>query len=130
MIQDATLSFPDDRGKLHVGPFHDRHLQALSPRVFNMKSPNRATVSNLRDLPNVGEATATDFAVLGISHPQQLIDADGIALYHSLCEKTGVTHDPCMADVFMSTVDFMNGGDPQPWWAFTARRKARLLEDH
>jgi len=84
---------------------------------------DRQRVHGLTDLPNVGPATAKDFERLGIRSPQQLAGADPVALYRQLCEVTGVHHDPCTLDVFMAAVDFMNGGQPQSWWAFTERRK-------
>jgi hypothetical protein len=49
-------------------------------------------------------------------------------MYWDLCEKTGIRHDPCMLDVFMSVTSFMNGDEPRPWWKFTASRK-ELLRD-
>ncbi|MFC2407206.1 MAG: MazG nucleotide pyrophosphohydrolase domain-containing protein, partial [Cardiobacterium sp.] len=30
-----------------------------------------------------------------------------------------------LGDVLLSLVDFIQGGAAQPWWAFTAERKAR-----
>jgi len=36
----------------------------------------------------------------------------------------GCRHDPCVIDVFISVTSFMNGSDPEPWWAFTAERKS------
>jgi pathogenicity locus Cdd1 protein len=44
-------------------------------------------------------------------------------LYNELCRATGKKHDPCLIDVFLSVVDFMNGGDAKPWWKHTANRK-------
>ena len=40
-----------------------------------------------------------------------------------LCAATGKRHDPCVIDVFMSAVHFMDGGEPLPWWSFTQERK-------
>ena len=53
------------------------------------------------------------------------MDCDAYALYRELCRRDGVRHDPCVLDVLLSLVDFMQGGAAQPWWAFTAERKAR-----
>jgi hypothetical protein len=47
-------------------------------------------------------------------------------MYDDLCRITGQKHDPCVIDVFLSIVDFINGGEPQDWWKFTAQRKAYL----
>ncbi|MCB9091427.1 MAG: helix-hairpin-helix domain-containing protein [Halobacteriovoraceae bacterium] len=80
----------------------------------------------LEQIPNVGKAVASDLHILGITEPEQLRGKDGIALYRELNRLTGVCHDPCMADTLMAIVDFMNGGKPQPWWKFTAKRKKIL----
>ena len=88
-----------------------------------MKNPNRKTVSKLTDLPNIGKAMAADLKLIGIDHPQKLIGKDPFKLYVNLCRKTGTKQDPCVLDVFMSVVHFMNGGKPLPWWSFTAKRK-------
>jgi len=45
-----------------------------------------------------------------------------------LCGKTGVRHDPCVIDVFMSITRFMDGEEPRPWWAYTDERKRVLNE--
>ncbi len=88
-----------------------------------MKNPDRKTVTQLEALPNIGPAIAADLRLINIDHPQQLIGVDPLALYNKLCAKTGQQHDPCVLDVFMSAVDFMQGGSPKPWWEFTAERK-------
>lgn len=87
------------------------------------KSPNRETVSRLEMLPNVGKAIADDFRRIGIDHPKKLIGKDPVELYKKLCKISGKKQDPCILDVFMSVVHFMNGGDPLPWWSFTNKRK-------
>lgn len=76
-----------------------------------MKNPDRATVARLEDLPNIGKAIAADLRAIGIDQPQQLIDKDAFALYDLLCAQTGVRHDPCLLDVFMAVIDFMDGGN-------------------
>lgn len=91
-----------------------------------MKNPDRNTVSRLRDLPNVGPATEADLILLGIDHPKKLMGEDAYALYNQLCAATGVRHDPCVIDVFLSLVHFMEGGDALPWWEFTEERKMHL----
>jgi len=88
------------------------------------KSPNRETVSRLEALLNVGKAIAADFRQIGIDHPKKLIGKDPVALYNKLCTISGKNQDPCVLDVFMSVVHFMNGGDPLPWWSFTKKRKS------
>ena len=36
---------------------------------------------------------------------------------------TGVRHDPCVLDVFMSITRFMDGEAPRAWWDYTPERK-------
>jgi len=91
-----------------------------------MKSPNRKTVSELQDLPNIGKAMARDLRAVNIQHPKDLIGKDEYQLYDELCKVTGKKHDPCVIDVFLSIVDFMNGGEAKPWWKFTAKRKEHM----
>lgn len=91
-----------------------------------MKNPDRHTVSRLENLPNIGKAIAGDLKLIGIDHPEKLVGKDPFELYRRLCEKTGVRHDPCEIDVFISVVNFMEGGDPLPWWAFTEMRKQQM----
>ena len=88
----------------------------------------REAVRTLTDLPNVGKATAADLQRLGIHQPQDLADCDVYTLYTELCRLDGVRHDPCVLDVLLSLVAFIQGGSAQPWWAFTAERKARWPE--
>ena len=92
-----------------------------------MKNPDRKTVTRLDALPNIGKAGKADLELIGIHHPRQLIGKDAFKLYEILCEKTGARHDPCVIDVFLSVIDFMQGGEAKPWWAFTEQRKRALL---
>lgn len=92
-----------------------------------MKNPDRKTVSRLEDLPNIGKAMADDLRLIGVDHPRKLIKKDPFILYDKLCRATGKRQDPCVIDVFMSVIRFMEGGEPQPWWSFTDERKNPLL---
>ncbi len=91
-----------------------------------MKNLDRKTVSELEKLPNIGKAIAKDLRLIGIDHPGKLIGKDAFALYEELCAITGKKHDPCVIDVFMSAVCFMEGGDSLPWWSFTQERKKQI----
>lgn len=93
-----------------------------------MKNPDRQTVANLEDLPNIGIAIAADLRLIGINHPQDLPGKDPFKLHADLCKTTNIQHDPCELDVFMAAINFMEGGSPQPWWNFTKERK-KLLND-
>ncbi len=91
-----------------------------------MKNPNRETVSKLEHLPNVGEKMASYLQMVGIKAPKSLIGKNAFDLYRKLCDQTGKQFDPCVIDVFMSVIDFMEGGDPKPWWEFTRERKKMI----
>ena len=86
----------------------------------------RDRVTRLTDLPNVGPSIAEDLEQLGIRRPAQLKGADPYALYRRINRRTGVTHDPCLLDVFISITRFIDGERPRPWWHYTPERKARM----
>lgn len=86
----------------------------------------RMSVKKLCDLPNVGKAIEKDFHALGIRLPQTLVGKDPYQLYQRLCRITQAQHDPCMIDVFMAAIRYMEGVPPQKWWAYTAERKQHL----
>jgi hypothetical protein len=88
----------------------------------------RDRLNQLTDLPNIGPAMAADLVLLGIEYPRDLVGVDPYALYERLCSVTGARHDPCVLDTFISIARFMAGEAPQPWWAYTAGRKAYLAE--
>jgi len=96
---------------------------------MNPTKVRRDAVATLTDLPNIGPAMACDFKRLGINHPGDLEGRDPFALYEALCRATRTRQDPCVLDVFMSVTKFMAGGEPRPWWEFTADRK-RLYGGH
>ena len=91
--------------------------------VKSPKAHNAAECARLEQLPNIGPAMAADLRALGITHPQQLAQRDPFALYQALCRHSGKRQDPCVLDTFMAATDFMRGAAPQPWWAYTPRRK-------
>ncbi len=93
-----------------------------------MKAPDRKTVSQLEELPNIGKAIGKDLRLIGIEHPQELIGKSALQLYSLLCNKKGQRIDHCVIDVFMSAIHYMEGGESQPWWAFTQTRKRILNE--
>jgi hypothetical protein len=87
---------------------------------------NREKCTRLEEIPNVGPSSAEDLHLVGVSHPRDLIGRDPYQMYEELCRKTGVRHDPCVIDVFISAVRFMEGEPERPWWAYTSERKHRL----
>jgi hypothetical protein len=92
-----------------------------------MKNPDKETVSKLEDLPNIGKAMAANLRLIGIDDPKKLVGKKPFELYNTLCRTSGTKHDPCVIDVFMSIVHFMESGEPRPWWSFTDERKRTLL---
>ena len=95
---------------------------------MNPAKVNRARLRSLTDLPNIGKACAEDLRRLGITRPEELRAADPYALYERLCIVRQQYIDPCMLDVFISVTRFMDGREAQPWWAYTAERKATLVK--
>lgn len=89
-------------------------------------SDDRSAFTQLEQLPNVGKATAGDLRLLGITEPRQLVGRDPYALYDELCRVSGVRQDPCVMDVMIAVVRFMEGGPAAPWWHFTPERKRYL----
>ena len=93
-----------------------------------MKNPDRNKVARLDALPNIGKKIAADLYLIGIDHSQKLIGMKPFEMYDELCLITGQRHDPCVIDVFMSVVHFMEGGEPLPCWSFTQKRKKLIAE--
>ncbi len=89
-------------------------------------NPNKVKRNNtvkLTDLPNIGKAMEQDLLLLGISNPSELTGKNPYDLYEELCQKTGIKHDLCVLDVFISITSFMDGNEPKFWWTFTEERK-------
>ena len=84
---------------------------------------DRSDIGDLTALPNVGARTAEVLGQLGVARPGDLIGRDPVAMYREFCRRSGVRQDPCVADVFIAVVRFMEGDEPKPWWAYTAERK-------
>ncbi len=93
------------------------------------EEPKQTNSGRTHRPPNIGEAISRDLRLVGIQHPQELIGKDAYQLHDELCRVTGKNHDPCVIDVFLSVVDFMEGGEPKPWWSFTANRKRYMVTD-
>jgi hypothetical protein len=88
----------------------------------------RTNIHTITEIPNVGPATARDLARLQIIQPSELVGKDPYRMYDELCQLTGVRHDPCVIDVFLSAVRFMEGAPPRKWWYYTDERKKKLLQ--
>jgi hypothetical protein len=74
------------------------------------KSREGHGLTRLEDIPNVGPAIAADLRRLGIRSPAELLGRDPYAMYDDLCRVTGKRHDPCLLDMFIAAVRFMEGG--------------------
>lgn len=94
---------------------------------MNPEKVSRERTQTLTDLPNVGPAIAKILRSIGIDSPSELRGCDPFELYERLYKLSGKWEDPCLLDVFMSIVRFMNGEEAQVWWEFTAERK-KLIE--
>ena len=87
----------------------------------------RSEVMRFRDIPNVGPAIEKDFVNLGLSEPIDLIGRDPYQMYRDLCRITRKRHDPCVIDIFISAVRYMEGGPAKKWWEFTKERKKHFM---
>jgi hypothetical protein len=74
-----------------------------------MNTVNRAEITDLQQIPNIGPSIAANLRQLGISSPHELPGKDPYAMYDKLCRITGVRHDPCLLDVFIAATRFMAG---------------------
>lgn len=74
-----------------------------------MQMDVRKDIQAINEIPNIGPATARDLALLNILTPSELIGKDPYKMYDDLFQITGSKHDPCVIDVFISAVRFMEG---------------------
>jgi hypothetical protein len=84
---------------------------------------SRTEIKKFQDIPNVGKAIEKEFILLGLKEPFELVGMDPYQMYNDLCNITGNRIDPCVLDVFISAVRYMDGGPARKWWEFTAERK-------
>jgi hypothetical protein len=82
----------------------------------------------LEQLPNVCPSIAANLRLVGIQKPVDLQKKDAYTLYQELCSATGKRYDPCVIDVFISAIRYMQGHAPKSWWAFTDERKHALQQ--
>ena len=80
-------------------------------------------IEHLRDLPNIGPAFEKKLTTLGIGQPADLIGKDPYQMYEDLSRIMKKRLDPCIIDVFISAVLYMEGGPAKKWWEYTAERK-------
>ena len=83
----------------------------------------RTNTKRFRDIPNIGPAMEKDLLALGLNEPSELVGKDPYQMYKDLCAITRIRQDPCVIDVFISAVRYMEGGPAKKWWEFTEERK-------
>ena len=87
---------------------------------------NRQSIRRFEEIINVGPAFVEAFGLLGLKNPQDLIGKEPEVLYRRLVEKTNKFYDPCVLDVFIATIAYMDGNPPKVWWEFTSQRKRQF----
>ena len=88
----------------------------------------RVHVKELQDIPNVGPAIERDLILIGVMDPVSLIGRDPYQMYDELCAATASRHDPCVIDVFISAVRYMEGAPAKKWWEYTRERKQHMAD--
>jgi hypothetical protein len=83
----------------------------------------RSEIKRFRDIPNIGPVIEKNLIYLGLNTPEDLIGKDPYQMYTDLCAITQNRQDPCIIDVFISAVRYMEGGPAKKWWEFTEERK-------
>ena len=96
--------------------------------AMNPAKVKRQAVKKFQDLPNVGPACAGDLEKLGFLEPNDLKGQDAYLMHKQLERLTMTRQDPCVIDVFLSIVHFMNGKPAKPWWHYTEERKKHLAK--
>ncbi|WP_370653903.1 helix-hairpin-helix domain-containing protein [Undibacterium sp.] len=56
-----------------------------------------------------------------------IIECNPYRMYEDLCWITPLRYDPCVIDIIISAVRYLEGAPALPWWNYTAERKAYLL---
>lgn len=127
MQTTATRPFPPRR--LLSGAGTPRAATA-TPRPPRAPRPRKASHADecelLEQLPNIGPSIAADLRRIGVQHPRDLLTRDALELYQTLGRVAGRRQDPCVLDTFLAAADFMRGAAAQPWWFYTAGRKAKF----
>ena len=88
---------------------------------------SRTDIKSFQEIPNVGKVIEKNFDIIGINSPKQLIGKDPYKMYNELCNTTNQKHDPCVIDVFISAVRYMEGGPPKKCWEFTEEHKNKFV---
>ena len=86
----------------------------------------RKGIESFQEIPNVGPVIASDLFAIGMEMPSDLIGKDPYTLYDRLCRVKGARVDPCVIDIFIAAVRYMEGAPAKKWWHYTAERKQHL----
>lgn len=123
----GTREWQQDGSKLRAGfrpGFEMERHAGIKTHKRATKVAEFAQATRFEQLPNVGPATAGDLRLLGLNHPRDLQGRDPMQLYRDLERLTGSRQDPCVLDVFIGLTRQAAGDPLQPWWHYTAERKA------
>lgn len=85
--------------------------------------------NELLSLKNVGQATLRDFDLLGINSIKQLASFSPDELFIRLQKLTGQKQDPCVWDIFASSINEARTGEKTPWWEWSKIRKIKQEND-
>lgn len=86
----------------------------------------RTEIKDLKNIPNVGPATIGYLKTVGVHKPFELVGQNPYSMFEELCHVSGKQYDPCLLDVFISAVKFMEGAPAKEWWQYTKERKNYL----
>ncbi|MGL1930596.1 MAG: helix-hairpin-helix domain-containing protein [Desulfotalea sp.] len=89
----------------------------------------RSDVKDLKNIPNVGPATIKYLNAVGVSIPLELVGKNPYLMFEELCNISGKQFDPCLLDVFISAVYFIEGAPAKDWWQYTKERKDYLRKN-
>lgn len=84
---------------------------------------DRQTIVRFDEIVNIGPAMTAVFFRMGMKKPQELVGKDPLKLYQRICRVDRKFYDPCVLDVLMATVDYMNDRQPKSWWKYSSMRK-------
>jgi DNA transformation protein len=86
----------------------------------------RKHIQRLEDLPNIGKSIAHDLRGIGIAYPDDLLQAEPLAVFNQLAEVMGQRHDPCVLYTLIAVHHYLHGAEPQLWWKYTVEGKKLL----
>lgn len=83
----------------------------------------RTEIIDLLEIPNVGPVTIEYLKIIGINTPFELVGQNPYSMFDELCQISAKQFDPCLLDVFISAVKYMEGAPEKMWWEYTKERK-------